>query len=118
MLYFVKLNIHTIFFQSKLPKLPVPLLDRTMKLYLETLKPILNEKQHEHVKRLVADFTSGRGPMLQEILIERREQYDNWVRIYVYMCVYMCIYYTGNFYQFLRKFNYKRLLTINIKMIF
>lgn len=67
-------------FQAKLPKLPVPLLDRTMKLYLETLKPILNEKQHEHVKELVARFTTGPGPMLQEILIERREEHENWVR--------------------------------------
>lgn len=54
-----------------------------MKLYLETLKPILNEKQHEYVKKLVTDFTGGQGPMLQEILIERREQYDNWVCINV-----------------------------------
>lgn len=50
-----------------------------MKLYLETLKPILNEKQHEHVRKLVADFTNGHGKILQEILIERREKYDNWV---------------------------------------
>jgi len=57
----------------------VPLLERTMKLYLETLKPILNEKQYEHAKKLVTDFTSGPGPMLQEILIERREEHDNWV---------------------------------------
>lgn len=27
----------------------------------------------------MADFTSGPGPMLQEILIERREEHDNWV---------------------------------------
>jgi len=59
----------------------VPLLERTMKLYLETLKPILNEKQHEHVRKLVADFTGGCGPMLQEILIDRREELDNWVRM-------------------------------------
>lgn len=57
-----------------------------MKLYLETLKPIVNEKQHEHVKKLVADFTNGPGVMLQEILIERREELDSWVR----MCVYQC----------------------------
>lgn len=69
-----------LFFQTKLPKLPVPLLERTTKLYLETLKPILNEKQFEHVRKLVADFTSGPGPILQEILIERREEHDNWVR--------------------------------------
>lgn len=67
-------------FQTKLPKLPVPLLERTTKLYLETLKPILNEKQYEHARKLVADFTSGLGPMLQEILLERREEHDNWVR--------------------------------------
>lgn len=67
-------------FQTKLPKLPVPLLERTTKLYLETLKPILNEKQYEHARKLVADFTSGPGPMLQEILLERREEHDNWVR--------------------------------------
>lgn len=60
----------------------MPLLERTMKLYLETLKPLLNEKQHEHVRKLVADFTSGPGPLLQEILIERREEQDNWVCAY------------------------------------
>lgn len=76
-------NVRTFYFQTKLPKLPVPLLERTMKLYLETLKPILNEKQHEHVRKLVADFTNGPGVILQEILIERREEYDNWVCMYV-----------------------------------
>lgn len=54
-----------------------------MKLYLETLKPILNDKQHEHAKELVTAFTTGPGPMLQEILIERREEHDNWVYKYI-----------------------------------
>ncbi|XP_015365440.1 PREDICTED: choline O-acetyltransferase [Diuraphis noxia] len=75
---------------TKLPKLPVPLLERTTKLYLETLKPILNEKQFEHAKKLVADFTSGPGPMLQEILIERREEHDNWVYDWWLHDMYLC----------------------------
>ncbi|XP_050423974.1 choline O-acetyltransferase [Adelges cooleyi] len=76
--------------QVKLPKLPVPLLERTMKLYLETLKPILNEKQQENVRKLVSEFTSGPGPILQEILIERREEYDNWAYDWWLHDMYLC----------------------------
>ncbi|VVC41984.1 Hypothetical protein CINCED_3A025026 [Cinara cedri] len=76
--------------ETKLPKLPVPLLERTMKLYLETLKPILNEKQHEHVRKLVTDFTNGPGVILQEILIERREEHDNWAYDWWLHDMYLC----------------------------
>ncbi|XP_050534663.1 choline O-acetyltransferase [Daktulosphaira vitifoliae] len=81
--------------ELELPKLPIPLLERTMKLYLETLKPILDEKQHDSVRRLVSVFTNGPGPMLQELLIERREERDNWAYDWwlhdMYLCNQVCL---------------------------
>nr|CAD7586456.1 unnamed protein product [Timema genevievae] len=63
-----------------LPKLPVPTLEHTMERYLAAVRPLVPESQYERTRSLVKNFSgpSGPGPRLQEKLLQRREQQDNW----------------------------------------
>jgi hypothetical protein len=46
----------TFSYQSKLPKLPVPDLDKTLAKYLRTVQPFLSEAELAETKKIVADF--------------------------------------------------------------
>nr|CAD7400421.1 unnamed protein product [Timema cristinae] len=63
-----------------LPKLPVPTLEHSMERYLAAVRPLVPESQYERTRSLVKSFSgpSGPGPRLQEKLLQRREQQDNW----------------------------------------
>ena len=54
--------------QDKLPKLPIPELEPTMKKYLETLVPLQNSQEHRETKAAVSDFLEHEGKDLQERL--------------------------------------------------
>lgn len=54
--------------QDKLPKLPVPELESSMKKYLEALIPLQERREHEETKAAVRDFLQHDGKDLQERL--------------------------------------------------
>ncbi|KIX08955.1 uncharacterized protein Z518_00033 [Rhinocladiella mackenziei CBS 650.93] len=54
--------------QDKLPKLPIPDLESTMKKYLEALAPLQNSHEHNETKAAVRDFLENDGKDLQERL--------------------------------------------------
>lgn len=61
-----------------LPSLPVPQLETTMQKYLaqvETVAPNHLDK----TRSLVRAFLAGQGPKLQQRLLERRQNVENWV---------------------------------------
>ena len=64
-----------------LPKLPVPALEQTLERYLATVKPIVGDGQYERTRSFVKSFGSsnGQGPRLQEKILQRQEEQDNWV---------------------------------------
>ncbi|KAI5703780.1 hypothetical protein M8J75_016118 [Diaphorina citri] len=66
--------------QVAVPKLPVPSLEHTMTRYLETLQPILDSNSYDHTRQLIATFMApeGVGVTLQNLLIQRRVEYENW----------------------------------------
>ncbi|XP_026684924.1 choline O-acetyltransferase-like [Diaphorina citri] len=66
--------------QVSVPKLPVPSLEHTMTRYLETLQPILDSNSYDHTRQLIATFMApeGVGVTLQNLLIQRRVEYENW----------------------------------------
>ncbi|KAL1517126.1 hypothetical protein ABEB36_000934 [Hypothenemus hampei] len=68
----------------QLPRLPVPPLENTMQKYLKTLQPLLSDKKHDEVKKLVDKFAgeNGLGRKLQLYLLDRREKLDNWAYEY------------------------------------
>jgi carnitine O-acetyltransferase len=54
--------------QDKLPKLPIPDLDSSLKKYLEALKPLQSAREHAETKQAVEEFQRTDGPELQERL--------------------------------------------------
>ncbi|KAI8328806.1 acyltransferase ChoActase/COT/CPT [Choanephora cucurbitarum] len=55
-------------FQSQLPKLPIPKLEDTARRYLDALKPLQSNEDHERTKSAVQEFLEKDGPTLQEKL--------------------------------------------------
>ncbi|XP_053605529.1 choline O-acetyltransferase isoform X2 [Plodia interpunctella] len=63
----------------QLKKLPVPDLQRTMDSYLEFAAAIASPQQVDHTKGIVRGFMEELGPRLQEALLDRQAEMDNWV---------------------------------------
>jgi len=54
--------------QDKLPKLPIPELESSMKKYLASLKPLQTPREHAETQQAVEEFLKSEGPELQEKL--------------------------------------------------
>jgi len=54
--------------QDKLPKLPIPELESTMKKYLEALQPLQTPQEHNETRAAARDFLENEGRYLQERL--------------------------------------------------
>ncbi|KAK0140979.1 Choline O-acetyltransferase [Merluccius polli] len=69
---------------DSLPKLPVPNLEDTLDLYLRSMRPLLTEEQYKETQKRVTQFGApgGLGELLQNKLLERRENTANWVYDY------------------------------------
>ncbi|XP_036390682.1 carnitine O-palmitoyltransferase 1, liver isoform isoform X2 [Megalops cyprinoides] len=52
-------------FQSSLPRLPVPPVKDTMKRYLESARPLMDDEQFKRMEGLAKDFEKTLGPKLQ-----------------------------------------------------
>ncbi|CAG9787514.1 unnamed protein product [Diatraea saccharalis] len=62
----------------QLPKLPVPDLQATMDSYLEFAAVVVSPQQVEHTRGLVRGFMEELGPTLQEMLLDRQREMENW----------------------------------------
>lgn len=65
-----------------MPKLPVPPLQQTLGMYLQSMKHLVPEEQFKKTKAIVEKFgiAGGLGESLQKMLEERSEKTANWVR--------------------------------------
>jgi carnitine O-acetyltransferase len=54
--------------QDKLPKLPIPELESSLKKYLTALKPLQGPREYAETQQAVEEFLKGDGPELQEKL--------------------------------------------------
>ncbi|KAK1159869.1 carnitine O-palmitoyltransferase 1, liver isoform-like isoform X1 [Acipenser oxyrinchus oxyrinchus] len=52
-------------FQTSLPRLPVPAVADTMKRYLESARPLMDDEQYNRMEALAKDFEVNLGPRLQ-----------------------------------------------------
>jgi hypothetical protein len=61
--------------------LPVPELELTLEKYLRCIMPIISSENYKKTEKIVKKFssTNGIGPKLQNILIEKYQNLDNWV---------------------------------------
>jgi len=65
--------------QEKLPKLPIPELEDTLKKYLTAVKPLQTTREHAETQQAVEEFLKSEGPELQE----RLKKYANGKTSYI-----------------------------------
>ncbi|XP_054847192.1 peroxisomal carnitine O-octanoyltransferase [Eublepharis macularius] len=66
-------------YQRSLPSLPVPALDESLKKYLDSVKPFLNQEEYQRTESIVKAFENGIGKELQQKLLERAKVKRNWL---------------------------------------
>lgn len=65
--------------QDRLPKLPIPELDSSLKKYLEALRPLQAPKEYRDTEYAIKEFQRTEGPKLQEKLIEYAHEKANYI---------------------------------------
>ncbi|KAH7321052.1 Choline/Carnitine o-acyltransferase-domain-containing protein [Stachybotrys elegans] len=70
--------------QDKLPKLPIPDLDPTLKKYLAALKPLQTPREHADTQNAVSQFLKHEGPELQEKLKRYAEGKSSYIEQFWY----------------------------------
>ena len=63
--------------QEKLPRLPVPPLENTIKVYLKSIKPHLPPSEHRKYSGICRDFQQKLGPILQSRLVAYEKTQEN-----------------------------------------
>ncbi|XP_024906842.1 carnitine O-palmitoyltransferase 1, muscle isoform isoform X3 [Pteropus alecto] len=76
-------------FQTSLPKLPVPKVSDTIQRYLESVRPLLDDKEYHHKEALAKDFQNKLAPRLQKYLILKSwwatNYVSDWWEEYIYL---------------------------------
>ncbi|XP_058271768.1 carnitine O-palmitoyltransferase 1, liver isoform-like [Hemibagrus wyckioides] len=76
-------------YQSSLPHLPVPPIRDTLQRYLESVLPLLNSAEFDHMTQLAADFEQNLGKRLQTYLrlkaLWATNYVSDWWEEYVYL---------------------------------
>ncbi|KAL1117008.1 hypothetical protein AAG570_004336 [Ranatra chinensis] len=89
-------------FQGSLPRLPLPSVRDTMRRYLLSVKPLLNDTQYERMERLAKEFQNGIGIKLQRYLILKSwwstNYVSDWWEEYVYLRGRSPLVVNSNFY--------------------
>ncbi len=73
--------------QEKLPKLPIPDLEKTCQKYLSVLKPLQTIREHAETKQAVEEFLRQDGPELHEKLKAYAEGRTSYIEQF---CEYWC----------------------------
>ncbi|XP_059810135.1 carnitine O-palmitoyltransferase 1, liver isoform-like isoform X2 [Hypanus sabinus] len=76
-------------FQTSLPRLPVPAVKDTLRRFLESVRPLMNEEDFRRTKALAKDFERNLAPRLQWYLLLKSWWASNyvsdWWEQYVYL---------------------------------
>lgn len=64
---------------ANLPHLHVPTLQQTAEKYLKAIRPFVNENELVDSEKLVDKLISEEGIQLQELLIKKAENTENWL---------------------------------------
>eukprot|EP01006_Ploeotia_vitrea_P007458 TRINITY_DN17110_c0_g1_i1.p1 TRINITY_DN17110_c0_g1~~TRINITY_DN17110_c0_g1_i1.p1 ORF type:complete len:602 (-),score=84.48 TRINITY_DN17110_c0_g1_i1:89-1894(-) len=67
--------------QDKVPRLPVPALEDTVKKFVEWTSPLLDENGRIETQKAATDFLNGPGPLLHQALLDHaaRPEVVNWM---------------------------------------
>lgn len=89
-------------YQSSLPKLPVPSLQDTLKRYLDSVHPLMDEEEYGRMEKLAKDFGNGLGRKLQRYLVLKSwwatNYVSDWWEQYVYLRGRAPLMINSNFY--------------------
>ncbi|XP_039644544.1 carnitine O-palmitoyltransferase 1, liver isoform-like isoform X1 [Perca fluviatilis] len=76
-------------YQGSLPNLPVPAIKDTVKRHLESVRPLMDDRQYEHMTKLASEFESSLGNRLQWYLklkaLWSTNYVSDWWEEYVYL---------------------------------
>ncbi|XP_054426437.1 carnitine O-palmitoyltransferase 1, muscle isoform [Pteronotus mesoamericanus] len=76
-------------FQTSLPKLPVPSVPATIQRYLESVRPLLDDKQYHRMETLAKEFQDKTAPRLQKYLVLKSwwaaNYVSDWWEEYIYL---------------------------------
>ncbi|RWS24070.1 peroxisomal carnitine O-octanoyltransferase-like protein [Leptotrombidium deliense] len=64
---------------DKLPSLPLPELRNTLDLYLDTVRPVVDNQQFAETETIVRQFENGIGQKLHQKLVKRSQSSKNWL---------------------------------------
>ncbi|XP_028813878.1 carnitine O-palmitoyltransferase 1, muscle isoform isoform X2 [Denticeps clupeoides] len=67
-------------FQASLPRLPVPSVDDTIRRYLESVRPLLDDEQYTQMETVANEFKKDPAPKLQKFLKFKSWWAANYVR--------------------------------------
>ncbi|KAK0740870.1 Choline/Carnitine o-acyltransferase-domain-containing protein [Schizothecium vesticola] len=70
--------------QDKLPKLPIPDLQKTCERYLQALKPLQSPREHADTRHAVQEFLNGEGLVLNEKLKNYAEGKTSYIEQFWY----------------------------------
>ncbi|XP_037788959.1 carnitine O-palmitoyltransferase 1, liver isoform-like [Penaeus monodon] len=89
-------------YQGSLPRLPLPALDDTMKRYLRSVRPLMDDENYERMQNLALEFQKGIGKKLQRYLLLKSWWATNyvtdWWEEFVYLRGRSPIMVNSNFY--------------------
>ncbi|KAH8302854.1 hypothetical protein KR044_011331 [Drosophila immigrans] len=66
-------KLPTLYFQRSLPRLPIPLLEKSCERFLAAVQPILSAQEYGHTQQVVEEFRQGIGMELHAKLKQRDE---------------------------------------------
>ncbi|KAL0116876.1 hypothetical protein PUN28_010032 [Cardiocondyla obscurior] len=89
-------------FQGSLPRLPLPSVPDTMKRYLRSVRPLLDDENYSRMEKLANEFENGIGIKLQRYLILKSwwatNYVSDWWEEYVYLRGRSPLMVNSNFY--------------------
>ncbi|XP_032443657.1 LOW QUALITY PROTEIN: carnitine O-palmitoyltransferase 1, muscle isoform [Xiphophorus hellerii] len=89
-------------FQAALPRLPVPRVNDTIEKYLESVRPLLDDKQYKQMEMLAHNFKANEASQLQRYLVLKSwwatNYVSDWWEEYIYLRSRSPIMVNSNFY--------------------
>uniref|UniRef100_A0A8C9TUQ0 Carnitine O-palmitoyltransferase 1, muscle isoform n=1 Tax=Scleropages formosus TaxID=113540 RepID=A0A8C9TUQ0_SCLFO len=89
-------------FQASLPKLPVPRVEDTVRRYLESVRPLLDDEAYKQMETVANEFEKDPAPKLQKYLILKSwwsaNYVSDWWEQYIYLRSRGPIMVNSNFY--------------------
>ncbi|KAL3268434.1 hypothetical protein HHI36_007545 [Cryptolaemus montrouzieri] len=75
---------------QNLPHLPIPKLENTFQKFIESCKPFVNYAELQTCKEICETFQRKDGKRLQNYLIDRAKNSQNWLDEWYTQCAYLC----------------------------